>query len=122
MRGVNPKAGFTLSIFPGGHNEPAPSTPVSLLFALRTRRRALEADTPPHAFNKSESIVEPVWSPQTQHYVRNVAVLTYRRLPRKNGCSKIFSSIVQMSRLLWLESRWLRRTGGNLGDCNRYYR
>src|SRR5215469_769180 len=48
------------------------------------------------------SIVEPVWSPQTQHYVRNVAVLTYRRLPRKNGCSKILSSIVWMSRpLCW---------------------
>lgn len=60
--------------------------------ALRTPPRVLEAGTPPHAFNKSESIVEPVWSPQTQHYVRNVAVLTYRRLPRKNGCSKIYFS------------------------------
>jgi|SRR5215472_10694031 len=71
-----------------------------LLCGSRTRRRVLEAHTPPHAFNKSESIVEPVWSPQTQHYVRDVAVLTYRRLLGENGCSKMFSGIVRVFRLV----------------------
>src|SRR6516165_5462641 len=98
MRGSQSKGWLHPLVFPRGHDEPRRPPQLRSPAGLRTLPRVHDADTPPHAFNKSESIVEPVWSPQTQQDVSNVAVLTYRRLPRKNGCSKIFSSIVRMSR------------------------